>query len=206
MSTEDGYGKADSTSTGPEEAQSLPDFVRDWLARIDLARGDDAQTAWRKEAEDAEKRHTLEKGAKGGEFNLFFANVETIGAATYNSPPAPDIRRRYGDSDPPGKMAADVLERAISASIDMYEFDMGIKGVVTQGEVVGWGAARVRYDERVGESQPPQPGMQAMAPPIAWQSVYCDPVDWRDIALAPATAWSGMPWICLLYTSPSPRD
>jgi len=203
MSTETGYGPASTNDTGPEEAQSLPDFVRDWIARIDLARDGDAAAAWRKEVEALEKRHTLEKGAVGGEFNLFFANVETVGAATYNSLPVPDIRRRFGDADPAGKMAADVLERAISAAMDMYDFDAGVKGVVTQGEVVGWGALRVRYEVRQDEPPPPDPmapeGTPPIKPGIAWQSVYCDPVDWRDIVIAPATAWSGVPWIAFKH-------
>ena len=208
MSTETGYGPASTNDTGPEEAQSLPDFVRDWLARIDLARDGKEWAAWRKEAEACEKRHTLETGHVGGEYNLFFANVETVGAATYNSPPVPDIRRRFGDADPPGKLAADVLERAISASMDMYAFDDSIKGVVTQGEVVGWGAVRIKYDERMtqpepmemGEGDPMSPeGMEPPEPAIAWQSVYCDPLDWRDFVQAPATAWAGVPWIAFRH-------
>lgn len=203
---------ADETS--PEAAsRDAEEFTRLWFERIDGRLNADDWKSWLDEADKCEKRYSLEKGATDKRFNVFYANVETIGAAIYNSEPTPDVRRRFGDADPAGKMASDVTERAISASCDLYDFDNVLGGAVHNGEVVGIGLARVRFDTKFGPA--PQMGHNGGPPlsedpentateseaqpegegPIAWQSVWCDAVDWRDLVMSDATAWEGVEFI-----------
>jgi hypothetical protein len=215
---------ADETS--PEkQARDDGEFVKLWFDRIDAQLNADAQKAWREEADRCEKRYSLEKNAPANDkrFNIFFANVETIGAAAYNSTPTPDVRRRFGDPDPAGKMASDVIERALASAVDLYDFDDVMTGVVHDGEVVGIGLSRVRFDTKFANPQmghnggppltedaantatdaqePPaeSDAAQAPQPVIAWQSVWCEKVDWADFVSGPASEWGGQEWIAFRH-------
>lgn len=204
---------ADETS--PEQAaRDAEEFTRLWFERIDSRLNADDWKSWIDEADKCEKRYSLEKGATDKRFNVFYANVETIGAAVYNSVPEPDVRRRFGDADPPGKMASDVTERAISASCDLYDFDDVMGGAVHNGEVVGIGPARVRFDTKFApmghNGGPPlaedpentvadMEGQPQAGAPIAWQSVWCEAVDWRDVVFSNATSWGGVEWIAFRH-------
>ena len=104
-----------------DEIESSPDgIVRRWLSEIELA--DEAEKEWR---EDAKKCWELyqSKKSEANTFNIFWSNVETKRPAIYNSTPRPDVRRRFRDPDPVGKVASNVLERALAFSIDDYDFD-----------------------------------------------------------------------------------
>ena len=196
-------------------ARDEQEFVRLWLARLDDRLGTDDWKAWLKEAEDCENRYSSEKGAKDKRFNIFYANVETITAAVYNSDPTPDVRRRFGDADPPGKMAADVIERAISGSCDLYDFGECMDGVVHDGEVVGSGMARVRFETKfaqpemghnggpsMGDDQdegPQADGGADEGQPIAWQTVWAETVDWRDVVWGSASAWAEVPFLAFKH-------
>lgn len=215
-----------SDDNDPEKrARDAEEFVRLWFARIDARYDAKAWRMWREEAEACEKRYSLEQGARDKRFNIFYANVETVAAATYNSMPTPDVRRRYGDADPPGKIAADVLERGISASCDLYDFDDVMDNVVHDGEVVGIGMARVRFDTKFAEPQsmmghnggpeideaqdkgPQADGVEPSADEvqegepqqIAWQSVWCETVDWADVVWADATRWDAVEWVAFRH-------
>ncbi|MGB1289045.1 MAG: hypothetical protein ACPG7F_21100, partial [Aggregatilineales bacterium] len=48
---------------------------------------------------------------------------ETIVPALYNSTPIPDVRRRFQDKDPVGKVAGQVMQRSLAFSVDEYDFD-----------------------------------------------------------------------------------
>lgn len=193
-------------------ARAAEEFVRLWFSRIDDRLNADDWKAWRKEAEDCENRYSAEKGAKDKRFNIFYANVETIAAAVYNSDPNPDVRRRFGDADPPGKLAADVIERAISASCDLYDFGECMDGVVHDGEVVGMGMARVRFDTKFAEPQMghnggppmdddkgPQADGEEQAAPVAWQTVWVETLDWRDVVWGEGSAWADVGFLAFRH-------
>lgn len=199
-------------------ARDAQEFVRLWLSRIDDRLNDDDWKSWREEAEQCERRYSAEKGAKDKRFNIFYANVETVSAAVYNSDPTPDVRRRFGDADPAGKMAADVLERGISASCDLYDYSECVDSVVHNGEVVGMGLSRLRFETKFAEPQmghnggpplteepdqgPQTDGVEAaeQSPPIAWQSVWVETVDWRDFVMGAASVWADVPYLAFRHS------
>src|SRR5687767_8058214 len=84
------------------------DTVKRRLRAIELASAEEAD--WRKDVDDAERLYRAEDDSKGkgGNFNIFFSNIETLVPSLYNSTPVPDIRRRFGDADPVAKMGADI--------------------------------------------------------------------------------------------------
>jgi hypothetical protein len=68
------------------------------------------------------------------------SNIETLLPAIYNSTPSPDVRRRFGDRDPIAKSVSDIVERAISYSVDAYDFDAMMQAVCysTAGIAGAW--------------------------------------------------------------------
>ena len=156
-------------------------LVRLWMDAITLARKDEER--WRKRAIDAHDRYRDEKERKGRRFNVLYSNTQTILPALYNSAPSPDVRRRFGDADEVGKVAAQVLERALSYGIDAYDFDGTMRAVVFDMVLPGRGVARVRYDATVEGGE------------ILDESAPCDYVDWRDFIRGPGRRWGEVPWI-----------
>ena len=49
-------------------------------------------------------------------FNILWSNINTLQPALYSRTPKPQIERRFKDSDPLGRLAADILERATNLS------------------------------------------------------------------------------------------
>ena len=102
----DGVDTRDEKGQEPGQAA----LAREWLEAIDLAGKE--EEAWRDDVENAVKIYdTTERTSN--EFNILHSNQETLLPAIYNTVPVPDVRRRYNDKDPPGKVVADTLERAL---------------------------------------------------------------------------------------------
>lgn len=166
-------------------------IVRFWRDQIALA--DAEEKHWRKRAKEAvdlyaDAAAAKQERRKGARFNILFANVETIVPALYNSAPVPDVRRRFGDADPVGRVASQMLERALSYSADEYDLDAVMQAVVLDMQVPGRGIARVRYDPTIGPD-----GM------VADQSVRCEPVFWADFRRGPGRTWDDVPWIAFRH-------
>ncbi len=158
-------------------------LIRLWKDAIKLQRQEEAD--WRKRADDAMERYRDEKDRAGTQrFNILFANLQTIVPALYNSTPQPDVRRRFGDADPAGKVAAQVLERAATYGLDVYDFDAVMRAVVFDSEAVGRGLARVRYEPTFDK-----------ADTIVDEAVVCELVNWRDFIRGPGRTWRELPWI-----------
>ena len=126
-----------------QEIEATPQgMVKRWLCEWELA--DKNEKEWRKEAQEA---WDLYQSKKVGDntFNIFWSNVETLRPATYNSTPRPDVRRRFRDADPQGKVAATVLERALTFELDQNDFDHEMQNVVLDVLITGRGLAREMY-------------------------------------------------------------
>jgi hypothetical protein len=192
-----------------EEAFQDPEaFVSHWIKQLKAAEKQEEE--WRKNADEAVKRFRGETST-GDAFNILHSNVATIVPATYNSTPIPDVRPRYEPPAPlqqadmqdqnrvmeyiAGKQraevsrkAAQVVERALSYSVDEYDFDSIIKSAVRNDAIVGRGVTRVRYkpytreDEEIGET-------------LAWEEVGCEHVPWRSFRRGPGTTWSDVSWV-----------
>lgn len=87
------------------------------------------------------------------DFNILFSNVETIVPAIINSPPAPDIRRRYNDTDPVAKDVAEILERAIRCQIDDSRLQVEMERMAQDGFLGGRGLIRLRYKSEETEKE-----------------------------------------------------
>ena len=177
--------------TKPEDAGKPPDgIVSRWL--LELALADKKEKDWRKDTQRiidifrAESKKTDGKETNTA-FNILWSNVETLRPALYNSLPTPDVRRRFRDQDPLGKEVAEILERALSFSVENYDFDCALGGAVLDRLLGGRGVARVRY---VPYFRPIEGGEE-----IVYQEVKVELVDWDDFRVSPVTKWSEATWI-----------
>jgi hypothetical protein len=168
--------------TKDQAQESASDFVRFWLDAIEAASKEEKD--WRDDADDVVKIYRGDKASET-EFNIVYSNVETLIPAIYNSTPVPDVRRRFGDRDPIGKAVSDILERAISYSLDSYDFDATMRAVLFDSAVPGRGVARVRY----------VPYMDETGESVAYEEATCEYVPWRHFRHGAARVWDEVPWI-----------
>jgi hypothetical protein len=158
-----------------------------------LQNADKTEEDWRTSAEETEKRFRDEEKRKGQQFNILYTNVETLKPAIYNSTPTPDVRRRFADADPVAKVGAQVVERCLSYSLDAYDFDCTMKGIVHDGVLVGRGVPVVDYEPTMERDETGQPTN------ITWQAVTCRQIDWKDFRMGPGRRWHEKPWIAERY-------
>ncbi|RUW22151.1 hypothetical protein, partial [Mesorhizobium sp. M4B.F.Ca.ET.013.02.1.1] len=146
--------KADQRSPDQQkQGETLRKEGSKWLARVEAAGKLEKQ--WMDDAEKAVKAYTgetksddLSTSATLGntyDFNILFANVETIVPAIINSPPAPDIRRRFADEDPAAKDVAELIERAIRKQVDDSKLQVELEGEAQDGFLAGRGIIRLRF-------------------------------------------------------------
>lgn len=172
------------------------EFVAAWHDAIE-ASGEE-EKAWREtQADDANNAYKGDETSSSTAFNIFHSNIETLVPALYNSPPIPDVRRRFLDDDKVAADAANLIERAISFSIDDYDFDDTMKKVVKDMAVVDRGIARVRYETTERDYEPREDEV-VTGPPIketVYQEAKCEYVPWRSFRRGPATQWDRLPWL-----------
>ena len=180
-------------------------LARLWLDSVALARKNEAD--WRKAAGEARDRYRGDsKNNQGKKFNILFANTQITLPAIYNSTPIPDVRRRFGDADPAGKIAAQVLERSLSYSFDAYDFGCSMRSVVFDSVLAGRGVLRVRYEPSFEDGEEEQEeaaeeyaedgeAMQPAGPRLVFQKVCVEHVDWHDFIIGPGRKWEEVPWI-----------
>lgn len=168
-----------------------------WRMELELA--SKAEEDWRKRVEQLMKLYRSQKERsrtvgldEGGKsrFNLLFSNTQTLSPALYNQQPNPDVRRRFRDADPVGKVVAEIIERALSYSMDAYDFDGTIRAAVLDYLLPGRAVARVRYDADVIDGE---------ARAVGQQKLTCEIVNWRDFRLSPCQCWRDVRWIAFRH-------
>lgn len=167
-----------------DAVQDERDLVKLWLDQIERSGADEKD--WREDAEKAEGVYQSKEGSRNREFNIFHANIETIVPALYNSTPIPDVRRRFADKDPVGKVVSDIIERSLSFSVDTYDFDGTMHATIKDSEITDRGIARVRFK--------PYFAGEGDQETLSYAEVTCEHVPWRDFRRGPGRFWGEVPW------------
>lgn len=178
----------ESSITTPAEIEETPQgVVRRWLAELNIAHREERD--WRKEGADL---YAMYEGGrkKAHAFNVLWANTELLLPAVYNSTPQPDVRRRFRDADPVGKGVSAVLERALSTSIDVYDFDAEAESFVLDMLLVGRGVPRVKYEPSFDPAD---------ADKLLSEQVECECVQWDDFRRGPGKRWNEVPWVAFRH-------
>ena len=127
-------------------------------------------------------------------YNILWANVQTLKAATFSRMPKPDVSRRFKDNDPVARVAAMLLERALEFEVTHTEdFQHSLTACVYDRFLGGRGTVWIRY-EPVIESEQFQVSEDDEA--TESESEYLDieqaPVDyvhWRDFGHSYGRTW-----------------
>ena len=127
-------------------------------------------------------------------YNMLWANVQTLKAATFSRMPKPDVSRRFKDNDPIGRVASMILERAMDFEITHYEdLKHCLEASVYDRFLGGRGTAWVRYEPKI-ESQDYEVSEQdeesdEAAEYLDSEAAPVDYVHWKDFGHEPARTW-----------------
>lgn len=183
--------------------------VGHWLDQIGLAERE-LEPWWRSGDVIIRRFKNEERNGRGGRtasiqpnrrFAILYSNVETLKPAIYAKPPIPIVARRFRDEDPVGKVASEVLERALAYSLEAYDFDGRLKCVTLDYLLPGRGQVWVRYiphmrDVEQGDVDLDE-GIEAEEPQqeVYYEEVQCDHVAWKDFLTNPAREWAEVTWV-----------
>lgn len=186
-----------------EAAQSPADIAQRWLASIKAAqkvydkfykRGDRITKRYRNDRE----RESPVSSMGGSNFNVFWSNVQTLAPATYSRRPKVEVFRRFRDQDAVGRLAGQILERALQYEVDCgLEFHHTLQACVLDRLLPGQAVAWVRYEPSFRK----EPGDVGAAAEPAEIEVLADektPVDyvfWKDFLISPARTWADVRWV-----------
>ena len=104
---------------------------------------------WEGRVEKILKRYRDERTTTTAQshYNILWANVQTLKAATFSRMPRPDVSRRFKDNDPVARVAALLLERALDFEIThIDDFQRSLTSCVYDRFLGGRGTAWIRYE------------------------------------------------------------
>lgn len=94
-------------------------------------------------------------------FNILWSNVQTLTPAVYARLPKASVSRRFSDSDPVGRVASQLIERALDFEVEHYaDFRSAMSYAVEDRFLGGRGVAWVRYEPHVRDQEVPDDGLQ----------------------------------------------
>lgn len=141
-----GMGEADSK----DEFKSSPEGKYNrWIAELETSRKD--KEHWVNDVKKIIERYRDDRkmdtaAYKRAKYNILWSNLDTLKPALYSKTPKPQVERRFKDSDPLGRAAAQILERACEYSVQAETFDPVMKAVRNDWLLSGLGTAWIRYE------------------------------------------------------------
>ena len=141
------------TSTGVQKYLNIvsqyDNEFKKWEAR--------AEKIVKRYRDDNRSQHTNETA----KFNILWSNVQTLIPAVYAKLPKAVAERRFGDNDPVGRVASELIERALDYEIEHYpDFRATMRYAVEDRFLGGRGSAWVRYEPHVRTLDIPEDGLQ----------------------------------------------
>ena len=139
-----------------ESASEFDTVVSRW--NEELRSYDKKAEIWIKDAQRIYDRYELEgerdQGSKA-RFNVLWSSVQTVIPSLYSQTPVPVVERKYRDQDAVGRVAAQVLQRAIIADMERDNFDDVMDAIVLDSVITGRGVPWVRYDPTFSTTEVP---------------------------------------------------
>ncbi len=114
--------KKAGSATDEQELKRTP--VKRWIE--ELERAGKQQRKWEEKCDKINARYVDDRDNDGGsskkktdrKYNALWSVMQTLMPLTYSSPPKPYISRRFGDSDPVARDASEILQRALTYSVE----------------------------------------------------------------------------------------
>ena len=171
-----------------EDPKSFPTRVSRWEA--ELASSEKALKNWRETCKRIDRRYSLEMDGMGdvfgmdrSKFNILWSNVQTLKPGVYGREPVPVVKRRHRDQDIVGRIAAQVLERAVITEMERNErlgrgLDSTLKRALQDFLLFGRGVAWARYEPDIeGDT-------------VLGESCVVDYVNRNDFLHSPKATWA----------------
>lgn len=189
----------ETTAEDTDEAK----ITKRWLRELSLASTHESK--WRKRAQKVIERYRDEEASESDEkraprFNILYANTEVLRGVIYQKTPTADVRRRFVDKDPVGRVAAQTLQRALSFCVDAYDFDGVMESAVEDYLLPGRCFAKVKYVPTFGPmiGQDGQPMMDEAGQPVQQvvsETVESEYIEWDMVRISPAKRWAKVRWV-----------
>jgi len=127
-------------------------------------------------------------------YNILWANVSTLKAATFSRMPKPDVSRRHKDNDPVARVAAMLLERALDFEITNTEdFHHALASCVSDRFLGGRGTTWIRYEPVIETDQfqvsEEDEQSESVGEYLDIEQAPVDYVHWRDFGHCYARTW-----------------
>lgn len=188
-------------------------LVSDWMKEINAAQKREKE--YRKETRKIVDLYEAAK-KKDYQYNILYANTETMQPALYNSTPRPSVQRRFKDEDPLGLAAGRICERVLTylvddGNADYVSFDELMKQATLEALVAGRGVTWFKYDATFRkatdaqqgevEGEPEQDGEElpeAGVPQpeeVSYETVCGEEVSWDRFLHGFARKWRDVPWV-----------
>lgn len=127
-------------------------------------------------------------------YNILWANVQTLKAATFSRMPKPDVSRRHKDNDPVARVASMLLERALDFEMTNTEdFYHSLNSCVYDRFLGGRGTSWIRYepiietdDTFISEDELDSDNVSEY---LDIEQTPVDYVHWRDFGHNSARTW-----------------
>ena len=184
------WGSVEETAANLERT----DEVKKWMIAVDEALK--REKDWRKGAKrvvELYEQQEAEANERGGvDFNILYANTETLAPAVYNNLPRPVVKRKIKREGPLAIAAAQILKATLvyltdTGDRDHTPFDDLQRLAVQEALVPGRGLARFYYEaDMEGEGD---------ASVVKSETICGDPVPWNRIVYGYAKVWADIPWL-----------
>lgn len=179
----------------------------EWIQKI--AAYDRVFGPWKKRAKgiaeryrDYDQNDATKKSTS--DFNILWSNIEVLMPAVFSRLPKPDVSRRWRDNDPVGRVAALLLERALTFEIDHYpDYKAAMSNSVLDRFLGGRGTSWVRYEPHIKSTPALQVTDDAdegntdevLDEEIEYECAPVDYVHWQDFGHVLARTWEEVPGV-----------
>ena len=141
----------------PRDTPRTEYTAADWLLQMKLA--EKRNDKWERRCKKIIKRYRNERfdddneGAKDRRgMNVLWSNVETLSPSIYGREPVPICERRFLDKDVVGRVAAQILERALRYEMGDCGFGDTVEQNIQDYLLVGRGVPWLRYKPVIGRA------------------------------------------------------
>jgi hypothetical protein len=154
-----------SDTASDQDAQEQEKCARRWIAELTLS--EKSQADWLRTAKKIvrlyRKADRMDPGeVKQRRFAMLWANTQTIQPAVYSRPPQAVVSRRFKDADPVARQGSEVLERAVTYSIDKQDLDGRLRQTSLDFVLIGRGQVWERYVPTHGPAVTPEIELQVV--------------------------------------------
>lgn len=192
------FSKAKDSVTNAVSALTRSQAVKDWLT--ELAEAEKRERTWRKKAQECVEIYEQASNDSGNQanlsdYNILYANTETLSPAVFNNTPRPLVKRRAKKDDPVAIAAAQVLKGTLiylsnTGDREKASFDDLQISAVQEALVAGRGLTRFDYDAEVDGD-----GDEGSIPSVNYECVEGEQIPWNRVLYGYAKNWHQVPWV-----------